>query len=231
MSENCPNCKSKLFAEHSFCPNCGYDMRSTSKVTEDLKEPESPSIEVNNQMGQTPKGDFKTPLIIAISFTVISIFIWSYVYTNNKFNFDVFLGRLINHSVWILLAPYLISLAFNKAKRSKIYMNLVLVSVVLGLIFLLLGYSQLKATQDPFMIKLEIRKPCIDNVIEQLAEYDVSYEIKTLRATKYCDCILEKFSDENIIMVRNGEKKFWDTITSEYSEENKECVLVSLEND
>jgi len=49
MNQQCPNCKSELATDHSFCPKCGFDLRSQEKVV--------PSISST----KTSKGIFRNP--------------------------------------------------------------------------------------------------------------------------------------------------------------------------
>lgn len=229
----CPNCKSVLQADHAFCPNCGADLRkqgsgseSTEVKTETANQVEPSISNTNNEA----TADLKTPFIISFVFSAISIFIWSYVYTNWHFNSEVFINRLINNSFWIMLLPYLISLAFKKQRRASVYYNLVLLFIGIGIILLFLGYSQVKANQDPLLVRIQLKQPCIDNVIKQMDKYDISYEVKNLRATKYCDCLLEKVKDEDMTLIGKGEKEFWSVITENYKDENRDCVEISLQN-
>lgn len=228
---NCPNCNCELLIEHSFCPNCGHDLRAR-EISKTGVEGQTESSILNEPIKQMEnvlvKSDFKKPFILALSFSAISIFIWSYVYTNWIFDFNVFLRRLINHSFWILLLPYLISLFFKKVKRVRVYSNMVFLFTVVGTIFLFIGYLLVKVNEDPFIVRDKLKRPCIDEIIKKLNDVNASDEIKNMRATKYCDCIMEKINDNELKLINNGEKKLRDAITKE---ENKECVLVSLEND
>ena len=123
MKNACPNCKNNLVAEHSFCPYCGFDLRTSKANNLGRIQEETTSEKSLNSLVESnvKKADYRTPFIVVAMFMVISIFIWSYVYTNWKFNFDVFLNRLINHFAWLLLVPYLISLGFKKAKSKDLH--------------------------------------------------------------------------------------------------------------
>jgi hypothetical protein len=229
----CPSCKSTLQTDHAFCPNCGADLRKDKSESESKEVPNeiNAQVETNSSVPITnTRSDYKTPFIISLSFSAVSIFIWSYVYTNWSFNFEVFIGKLINNSFWIVILPYLICLPFKKQRRASVYFNMVFLFIGIGIILLFLGYSQIKANQDPFMVRIQLKQPCIDNVTQQMEKYDVSYEIKNLRATKYCDCLLEKIKDDDMAMVGKGEKEFWSMITENYKEENRDCVQISLQN-
>lgn len=234
--KRCPSCKTELNADHAFCPNCGKDLRN-SVMNPESNEVQIEQVELDNQhepASSNPNtntiGDFKLPFILSFAFTVISIFIWSYVYTNWNFNFQVFISKLINNSFWIMLLPFLISLAFKKQRRASVYSNMVLLFIVIGIVLLFFGYSQVKTSQDPLIVRMQLKQPCIDNVIKQMDKYDVSFEIKNYRATKYCDCLLEKVKDADMTLIGKGDKEFWNMITQNYKEENRECVEISLQN-
>jgi hypothetical protein len=85
-------------------------------------------------------GSYKFGLLTALIFTMISVIIWSFMYTGFVFNFEVFLNRTINHFFWLLLLPYIVSLFFPKEKRTNVHFNIVTVAIFLGVIFLILGY-------------------------------------------------------------------------------------------
>lgn len=226
----CRSCKAELVTDHAFCPKCGADLRKEKVETKEVQT-ETISAEANNPIRSTDsKAEYRTPFIISLSFTTISIFIWSYVYTNWRFNLEVFTSKLINNSFWIMLLPFLISLAFKKPKRLKVYYNMVFLFIAIGVVLLLLGYSQVKASQDPFSLRMQLKEPCVDNVIQQMGKYDVSYEIKKSRATKYCDCILEEVGDDDMTLIGKGEKELWSLVAENYKDENRDCVEISLRN-
>lgn len=238
MNQKCPNCKKELLTEHAFCPHCGFDLRKNSleqsmNETKEEAIPTSQTKEIKTEEVKevySSKGKFMTPFFMALSFLCISVFLWSYVFQNQKFNQEVFINRSINHVFWLLLFPYLISFTASKPKRAKVYSTTVTIIIILGIIFLFFGYSQVKTNQDPFVVRMQLKQPCIDNVIQQMEKYDISYEIKNLRATKYCDCLLEKVKDDDMTLVGKGEKEFWSMITENYKEENRDCVEISLQN-
>jgi len=41
--DRCPNCKAKLFIDHSFCPNCGSDLRQKKSLSSGSDEPKNQS--------------------------------------------------------------------------------------------------------------------------------------------------------------------------------------------
>lgn len=49
MNQRCPNCKTELVTDHSFCPKCGLDLRSSKTV-----------VHPNNSRG-TNKSMFRNP--------------------------------------------------------------------------------------------------------------------------------------------------------------------------
>jgi hypothetical protein len=230
MNNKCPNCNAEVMSENSFCAKCGQDLRiqtpsEISKVEQEI----SATAQSNDQVANA-KDDFKTPFIMSLGFTAVSLFIWSYVYTNWNFNQEVFINRLINNSFWLLLAPYLISFAFKKPKRANAYFNIVLLFIGIGVILLFLGYTQTRYDQDSTTVRIGLKQPCIDNVIKQMDKYNISSEIKNLRATKYCDCLLNKIGDTDMESIGKGGKEFWKVIKENYKDENRDCVEVSLQN-
>ncbi len=238
MNHKCPDCKKELLAEHSFCPNCGFDLRKSSpeeflnntkgetRSSNEIKEIKTEEVRETDPS----KGKFMIPFFIALSFLSFSVFMWSYVFQNQKFNQEVFINRSFNHVFWLLLFPYLISFIASKPKRARAYSTAVRIVIILGIIFLFYGYSQVKTNQDPFVVRIRLKQPCIDNVIKHMQKYDLSYEIKNLRASKYCDCLLEKVKDEDMSLVGKGEKEFLGMITENYKKENMDCVEISLGN-
>lgn len=229
----CPNCKVVLHSDHAFCPNCGSDLRSVvnEQKTQEAKIESNVQAEtiISSSVNKV-KEDFKTPFIISASFTTLSIFIWTCVFTNWQFSFDFFLNRLVNNSIWIMLVPYLISLFVKRQKRASLYLNMVLLFIGIGTILLFIGYSQMNTNQSPIVVRLQLRQPCIDNVIQQMEEHQISDEIKKLRAIKYCDCLLERINDDDMTIIGKREKEFWSIVTENYKDENTECVEISLQN-
>ena len=224
----CPSCKKQLISDHSFCPSCGYDLRAriteTAK-TDNTQQETAPIIEEKKQIENIEvKGDFKAAFILAISFTTVSVFLWSYVYTDWTFNLDAFLSRLINHSVWILLAPYLISLAFNKAKRPRVYTNLVKLSIFFGIVFLIMGYFQVRYNEDPLTVRLRLMEPCVESAMRQLDKDNLTEEVKKSFARKYCNCIIDKINERDIKLIGKEKSQFWSLIGSKYEKESLDCI-------
>lgn len=78
----CPNCKNELLVDHSFCPNCGTDLRPCESKKQENANPNL--IFKSNDVGSLTiifdylkKLNSWIILIIAALFTVISIFVAS----------------------------------------------------------------------------------------------------------------------------------------------------------
>jgi len=176
-------------------------------------------------------GNYKIPLIVSVVFTAISIFTWCFVFTNGQFDLNIFMGKLVNNTFWIILVPWLISLPFKKEKRAGVYYNMVKVFVFIGCVLLLLGYSQKKATQmidelstDPDVVKTRLRPQCINSIIPKVAKFEITDQQKNEMATIYCDCILEKLSNDELVSIGAGTKLFWKIIEENYADDSAICV-------
>ncbi len=245
----CPNCKTKLLTDHAFCPRCGFDLRPAKtpiipvadvgqpKVTP-VEEQIAPVIEDNREVTTgtvIPTVNSKTPLIISVVFTAISIFIWCFAFTNWKFDLNLFMSKLVNNSFWIILVPWLISRFYKKEKRTNVHYNMVMGFVGIGCVLLLFGYFQMKDAQrfgelndkfltDPIVIKSELKQPCINSVVPKLAKYKITAQQIDEMAALYCDCILEKLNNDELVSIGTRTKSFWETIEQNHVDDSAICT-------
>lgn len=225
MSKNCPNCKTELLAEHSFCPYCGFDLRIKKEINSIQENP----ILLNHENAKTiARNNYLIPLLAGIIFSVVSIFLWSYIYAGYRFDVNAFFSRLVNHTVWIFLFPFITSLFFKKARRPTVFSNVTTVTILLGLIFLFFGYSEFSNNTDPSVIRIRLLKPCTDNVVQQMDNDELPLETKEKRATAYCDCLTNKINEIDIVKIGSGQSNFWDIVNQTYKGESLECLEGSL---
>jgi hypothetical protein len=224
MINTCPNCKSKLLTSHAFCPSCGFDLR-----TEDESSKGQESQVVSGELKVIKaKNAYLIPLFAGILFSLASVFIWSYIFTGYRFDVNAFSSRLVNHTFWIFLVPYIISLFFRKAKRPNVFSNATTVAILLGLVFLFFGYSEYSNNTAPSIIRIRLLKPCTDNVILQMAKDDLPARTKEMRANAYCECLTNKVSEIDIVKIGTGQGNFWDIVNQTYRKESLECIEGSL---
>ena len=211
--------------EHAFCPNCGFDLR----IKEEINKVQENQIALNHEnVKKASSKNYLIPLLAGVIFSFLSIFIWSYIYVGYRFDVNTFFSRLVNHTVWIFLFPFIISLFFKKAKRPNVFSKVVTVTIILGVVFLFFGYSQFSYNTDPSLIRVRLLKPCADDVIRQMDKDQISAENKEKSATAYCDCLINKINEIDIVKIGSGETNFWDIVNQTYKEESLECIEGSL---
>lgn len=234
MSSKCPNCRTALIAEHSFCPHCGHDLRrggdgNPNEAKANTKDDAQVNSGVNNEKTQTRDSQSYLPALVAATmFSASSIIIWSYVYTGYSFDSNGFWSRLVNHSFWLFILPLLVSLFFKRDRRASVFSKVVTVAIVLGIFFLLLGYSEFSYNKDPFTIRLRLSQPCTENVIQQMANYEIPYSLKEKRSRAYCTCLISKITDQDISDIGKGTTEFWSLVKSKYDSVGVICVEESL---
>jgi len=221
MISKCPSCKKELFTEHAFCPNCGFDLRIKKEINKAQEIPIDLDYENANT---TPKNSYVISLLAGAIFSVVSIFIWSYVFVGFRFDVNSFFSRLANHTFWIFLFPFIISLLFKKVKRPIVFSRVVTATILLGIIFLFFGYSQFSYNTDPSLIRVRLLMPCTDDVIQQMDKVDLPDSIKKIGATAYCECLTNKMTDIYIVKIGLGQNNFWDIVNQTYKEESLKCI-------
>ena len=225
MINKCPSCKKELLTEHSFCPNCGFDLR----IKEEINKVQKDSITLDDENAKTTaKNNYLIPLLAGVIFSVGSIFTWSCIYIGYKFDFNTFFSRLANHTFWIFLFPFILSLFFKKAKRPNVFSKVVTATILLGLIFLYFGYAEFSNNTNPSLIRVRLLKLCTDDVIRQMEKDELPAETKELRATAYCDCLTNKINEVDIVKIGSGQSSFWDIVNQTYKGESLECIEGSL---
>lgn len=81
------------------------------------------------------------------------------------------------------------------------------------------------------MIRIRLLKPCADGVIRQMDKDEVPTETKENRAKLYCECLINKIKEPDLVKIGNGENNFWDLVTLNYKKESLDCVEGSLKVD
>ncbi len=133
--DKCPHCKTKFLTNHSFCPNCGFDLRinkidasnKESNKEESLgsnEEPELvPSSIANDEQQQSKKSTRLRGIIITFfwssGLSLISAFIYYFKgYKDIDFMIKELIGGTISRPIFVFFLAFIISLfARKKAER------------------------------------------------------------------------------------------------------------------
>ena len=205
----CKDCKTKLSPEAAFCPICGQDVRNS----------EYGQFTQNHSTMSAFWKAISLPFAFAIAFMAISIYLWSYVFQHYRFSEEIFIGRVINHTFWVLIIPFIICLFFKGETKARAYSKAVIVVILIGFVLLLFGNTM----SSPKVFRVNLIQNCVSITEEILQRRLVNNHSSEFQ---FCDCLLNKVNDEDIIKISLGESQMLTTLHDEYQQDIDECETI-----